>query len=271
MRDGRILGIDDEFFHDQGAYVRTHGATRAGPHRRHAARALSRAGLSRGRPFPADQQDAGRDLSRARTLREHLRARAADGCDRGAARARPRRGAPAQSHRRSRRCPSRSRLRRARRRHAVYDSGDYAGLLDKALARFGWTALQRAAAARAARAARRSAPASPSSSRRAGSARPTMRGSRVDGERRGRARHRRRLGRPGLRDRDGADLRRRAGRRLSARARHPRPDRPHRSRHRRACLARHGDDRSATCMSPRQAAREGLGGRGRAAAGAAGG
>src|SRR3954464_6377407 len=25
--DGRILGIDDEFFHDQGAYVRTHAAT----------------------------------------------------------------------------------------------------------------------------------------------------------------------------------------------------------------------------------------------------
>ena len=24
--DGRILGIDDEFFHDQGAYIRTHGA-----------------------------------------------------------------------------------------------------------------------------------------------------------------------------------------------------------------------------------------------------
>ena len=25
--DGRILAIDDEFFHDQGAYVRTHAAT----------------------------------------------------------------------------------------------------------------------------------------------------------------------------------------------------------------------------------------------------
>jgi carbon-monoxide dehydrogenase large subunit/6-hydroxypseudooxynicotine dehydrogenase subunit gamma len=24
--DGRILGIDDELFHDQGAYIRTHGA-----------------------------------------------------------------------------------------------------------------------------------------------------------------------------------------------------------------------------------------------------
>ncbi len=29
-RDGRLLGIDDEFFHDQGAYVRTHGASVVG-------------------------------------------------------------------------------------------------------------------------------------------------------------------------------------------------------------------------------------------------
>jgi aerobic carbon-monoxide dehydrogenase large subunit len=28
--DGRLLGIDDEFFHDQGAYVRTHGASVVG-------------------------------------------------------------------------------------------------------------------------------------------------------------------------------------------------------------------------------------------------
>jgi aerobic carbon-monoxide dehydrogenase large subunit len=29
-KNGRLLGIDDEFFHDQGAYVRTHGASVAG-------------------------------------------------------------------------------------------------------------------------------------------------------------------------------------------------------------------------------------------------
>jgi aerobic carbon-monoxide dehydrogenase large subunit len=29
-RDGRLIGIDDEFFHDQGAYVRTHGASVVG-------------------------------------------------------------------------------------------------------------------------------------------------------------------------------------------------------------------------------------------------
>src|SRR5271168_2536984 len=29
-KDGRLIGIDDEFFHDQGAYVRTHGASVVG-------------------------------------------------------------------------------------------------------------------------------------------------------------------------------------------------------------------------------------------------
>ncbi len=52
------------------------------PRRRHAARPLSRAGLSGRRSCPADQQDAGRHLSGARPLREHVRARAPDGCDR---------------------------------------------------------------------------------------------------------------------------------------------------------------------------------------------
>ena len=81
---GRILAIDDEFFHDQGAYVRTHAATvpdlaaamLPGPYRVPAYRV--------GRPYPADQQDAVRHLSRARPLREHVRARAADGRDRRA-------------------------------------------------------------------------------------------------------------------------------------------------------------------------------------------
>ena len=45
-------------------------------HRRHAAGPLSHAGLPGRRALPADQQDAGRDLSLARPLREHVRARA---------------------------------------------------------------------------------------------------------------------------------------------------------------------------------------------------
>ncbi len=44
---------------------------------RHPAGPVSRAGLSLDRPFPPDQQDAGRDLSRARPLRDDFRARAA--------------------------------------------------------------------------------------------------------------------------------------------------------------------------------------------------
>ena len=63
---GRILAIDDEFFHDQGGYVRTHAATvpdltaamLPGPYRVPAYRAA--------RPCAAHQQDAGRHLPGAR-------------------------------------------------------------------------------------------------------------------------------------------------------------------------------------------------------------
>ena len=75
---GQILAIDDEFFHDNGAYMRTHAATvpdlaaamLPGPYRVPAYRAV--------RPHPPHQQDAVRHLSRARPLRNHLRARAVD-------------------------------------------------------------------------------------------------------------------------------------------------------------------------------------------------
>ena len=53
------------------------------------------------------------------------------------------------------------------------------------------------------------------------------------------------------------------------RARHPRPDRPHRVRHRRARLARHRDDRLGHAQRCGQAARQGDRGGGRADAGAA--
>ena len=57
--------------------------------------------------------------------------------------------------------------------HIVYDSGDYAGLLDKALALVGWDDAARRAARSAAATARRSAPALRCSWRRAGSGRST--------------------------------------------------------------------------------------------------
>ena len=122
--DGRILGIDDEFFHDNGAYMRTHAATvpdlaaamLPGPYRVPAYRAR--------RPHPPDQQDAVRHLSRAGPLRIHLRARAADGRDRREGRHRPRRSPPAQPDRQKRdalcarprhaRHPHRLRFRRLR-------------------------------------------------------------------------------------------------------------------------------------------------------------
>ena len=69
---------------------------------RHPARPLSRAGLSLRRSCPAHQQDAGRHLSRARPLRDELRARATDRRDRGEARDRSDRGPPAQRDHRGR-------------------------------------------------------------------------------------------------------------------------------------------------------------------------
>ena len=65
---------------------------------RHPARPLSGAGLSLGRALPVDQQDAGRDLSGAGALRNHLRARAAGRRHRGQARHRPHRYPPPQRH-----------------------------------------------------------------------------------------------------------------------------------------------------------------------------
>ena len=66
--DGVILAIDDLYFHDQGAYVRTHAARVRAHDGRHIARPLSRSGLPLDRPLPPDQQDAGSDLSRTRPL-----------------------------------------------------------------------------------------------------------------------------------------------------------------------------------------------------------
>ena len=76
--NGRILAIDETVFHDQGAYVRTHGARVAdmtiglllGPYRVPNYRAAAH--------YPTDQQDACCDLSRARTLRRVFRSRASD-------------------------------------------------------------------------------------------------------------------------------------------------------------------------------------------------
>ena len=98
-RAGRILAIDDEFFHDQGGYVRTHAATvpdlaaamLPGPYRVPAYRALGHVRLTNKTP--------GGTYRAPGPIREHVRARALDGRDRGAARHRSDRGAAAQPHR----------------------------------------------------------------------------------------------------------------------------------------------------------------------------
>ncbi len=87
------------------------------PHHVHDDRRLQSAGVSRKGARAAHQQDAGRDLSCARPLREHVRALAPDGRGRRQARPRSGRGAPAQSHHRGG-IALRHRVQRAGRRGA---------------------------------------------------------------------------------------------------------------------------------------------------------
>ncbi len=138
--DGRVLAIDDEFFHDQGAYVRTHG-TRVvdmtagmlpGPYRVPAYRAAGHYRLTNKTP--------------AATYRAPGRYEATFVCERLmdaiAARLRLDR-----IEVRRRNLIARTEMPYARgmdvlETELVIDSGDYAGLLDKALAQVGWPKLQ---------------------------------------------------------------------------------------------------------------------------------
>ena len=124
----------------------------------------------------------------------------------------------------------------------VLDSGDYAGLLDKALAAVEWPQLRaRLAARRAAGELGRRRRGAVRGKERARAARPGQ----------DRHRHRRQcggdfrigLGRARHRDRHRANLRRCARRRLPQDQRHSRPNRPHRIRPRRVRFARDGHDR----------------------------
>jgi CO/xanthine dehydrogenase Mo-binding subunit len=137
---GRILAIDDVFFHDQGAYVRTHGARVAdmtagmlpGPYRVPAYRAAGHYRLTNKTP--------------AATYRAPGRYEATFVCERLLDAIAARLGVDRIEVRR------RNLLGRADMPYIrdlevldtglVLDSGDYAGLLDKALARAGWTELQ---------------------------------------------------------------------------------------------------------------------------------
>jgi CO/xanthine dehydrogenase Mo-binding subunit len=138
--DGRLLAIDGEFFHDQGAYLRTHGVRvpdmtaglLLGPYRMPAYRIAGHVRLTNKTPA-ATYRSPGRFESTF--VRERLMDAIAVriGIDRIEAR--------------RRNLIARSEMPYARPLEAldvqvILDSGDYAGLLDKALDRIGWAALQ---------------------------------------------------------------------------------------------------------------------------------
>jgi CO/xanthine dehydrogenase Mo-binding subunit len=139
-REGRILAIDDEFFHDQGAYVRTHGARVVdltagmlpGPYRVPAYRAAGHYRLTNKTPA-ATYRSPGR--YEGTFVRERLLDAVAHrlGLDRIEVRRRNLIGRADMPF---------ERPLRTLGDEVVFDSGDYAGLLDRALERVGWEALQ---------------------------------------------------------------------------------------------------------------------------------
>jgi CO/xanthine dehydrogenase Mo-binding subunit len=144
--DGRILAIDDAFFHDQGAYLRTHSVTvpdltaalLPGPYHVPAYRAVGRVRLTNKTPcgtYRAPGRFEG-TFVRERLL-DAIAARI--GVDPIEARRRNLIGAAAMPYRRAFDTLG---------TEVVLDSGDYAGLLDKTLAHIGWEALQQRLAQR---------------------------------------------------------------------------------------------------------------------------
>jgi carbon-monoxide dehydrogenase large subunit len=141
-RKGRILAIDDTFFHDQGAYLRTHGTRVAdltagmlpGPYRVPAYRATGHVRLTNKTPA-ATYRAPGR--YEGTFVRERLLDVIAVklGID------------PVEVRRRNLVTSAEMPYQRpldALGAEVVYDSGDYAGLMDTALAAVEWDALQAA-------------------------------------------------------------------------------------------------------------------------------
>jgi aerobic carbon-monoxide dehydrogenase large subunit len=139
-RGGNILAIDNEFFHDQGGYMRTHAATvpdlaaamLPGPYRVPAYRAVGHIRLTNKTP-------GGTYRAPGRYESTFVRERVIDAVA-------TKMGIDAVEVRR-RNLIGKSEMPYDRRletlgTNVVLDSGDYAGLLDKALDGIGWTALQ---------------------------------------------------------------------------------------------------------------------------------
>jgi carbon-monoxide dehydrogenase large subunit len=138
--EGRILAIDDEFFHDQGAYVRTHAATvpdlaaamLPGPYRVPAYRAAGHVRLTNKTPGGTYRAPGRFESTFVRErLMDAIAARL--GIDRIEVR---RRNLVAKGD-----MPYRRPLATLGT-EIILDSGDYAGLVDKSLAAVGWNALQ---------------------------------------------------------------------------------------------------------------------------------
>jgi CO/xanthine dehydrogenase Mo-binding subunit len=147
--EGRLLAIDNVFFHDQGAYVRTHGARVAdmaagllpGPYRLPAYRVAGHFRLTNKTPAATYRAPGRFETSFVRErLMDAIAAKL--GID------------PIELRRRN--LIGRDEMPYARPVDAlgvdvVLDSGDYHGLLDKALARFDWSGIEAQLAERRAR------------------------------------------------------------------------------------------------------------------------
>jgi len=139
-REGHILAIDDAFFHDQGAYLRTHGTRVAdmtagllpGPYRVPAYRVIGHVRLTNKTPAAPSRAPGRYEGTFVRErLREAIAARL--GID------------PVEVRRRNLIASTEMPYERpldAIGDEIVYDSGDYAGLMDKALSAVGWASLQ---------------------------------------------------------------------------------------------------------------------------------
>ena len=139
-RAGHILAIDDEFFHDQGGYMRTHAATvpdltaamLPSPYRVPAYRAIGHIRLTNKTPGGTYRAPGRYESTFVRErLIEAIAAKT--GID--------------SIEIRRRNLIDKSEMPYARKLETlgtdvVLDSGDYAGLLDKALAKIGWATLQ---------------------------------------------------------------------------------------------------------------------------------